>query len=236
MQIESSSIRKSPENDAEKRYLTNAVRKWLHFLFYEKYFLYICTASERLKILVMDLNKNFELFLKKLEEIGVPTEKLVENYGEKVKFASFSVSSEYGLAFEGSLIYVLLYKLTPYAIKINELYPEDVRVDKNSLIKVCLLHQIGKAIRIVENNNEWEVKNRKLPFKYVDGLPAIRTGLQSLSMACRCGIEFSDVEVEAMTVNDRELSDNQARFHAGIMSSIVRQASEMVYTEVSSKK
>jgi hypothetical protein len=34
-----------------------------------------------------------------------------------------------------------------------------------------------------------------------------------------------------MTINDRDLSDDQARWHASIMASIVRQANEMVYLE-----
>lgn len=183
----------------------------------------------------MDLEKNLEIYLKKLEELGLFTDSFSELYGEKLKTASFSTSSEYGLGFEGSLLYILLYKLTPYAIKLNELYPESIRVDKNSLIKVCLLHQIAKAIRIVPNDNDWEVRNRKLPFKYSEGMPAIRTGLHSLTLCFNCGILFTEDEVEAMTVNDRELTDMQARFHSSLMSNIVRQASEMVYTEFAEK-
>ena len=113
----------------------------------------------------------------------------------------------------------------------NELYPAEIRVDRNQLIKVCLLHQIAKAIRITPNDNDWEIRNRKLLFKYTEGMPAIRTGLHSLSMCFNCGIQFTDDEVEAMTVNDREMTDTQSRFHSSMMSNIIRQASEMVYIE-----
>jgi hypothetical protein len=34
-----------------------------------------------------------------------------------------------------------------------------------------------------------------------------------------------------MTVNDRDLSDEQARWHSSLFASIVRQANEMVYLE-----
>jgi hypothetical protein len=179
----------------------------------------------------MDKLSNYELFLKKLNQLGVDTAKLAEEYGERLTNETFSINSEYGLAYDGSLIEVILYKLTPYAIRLNELFPEAIRVDKASLIKVCLLHQIAKAVRLTPNDNEWEIKNRGLLYKYVQGQPSIRTGLHSLVIANNCGITFTPEEAEAMTVNDRDLTDDQARWHSSLMASIVRQASEMVYLE-----
>jgi hypothetical protein len=50
-------------------------------------------------------------------------------------------------------------------------------------------------------------------------------------MATNSGIQFTPEEAEAMTVNDRDLSDDQARWHSSLMASIIRQANEMVYLE-----
>lgn len=180
---------------------------------------------------MVDKLKNYELYLKKLNQLGIDTTKLVENYGEKIADATFSISNSNGLAFEGSLIDTILYKLTPYAVKINDLFPKEMQVDKNSLVKVCLLHHIAKAIRLEKNDNEWEIKNRGLLYKYTTNQPSIRTGLHSLMIATNCGIMFTTEEAEAMTVNDRDLSDDQARWHSSLMASIVRQANEMVYLE-----
>ncbi len=178
-----------------------------------------------------DKLKNYELFLKKLSQIGVETTKLSEDFGEKIADAPFSNLESTGMAYDGALINTLLYKLTPYAIKINEMFPTELQVDKNSLVKVCLLHQIAKAIRLEKNDNDWEIKNRGMIYKYAANQPSIRTGLHSLIMATNCGIQFTAEEAEAMTINDRDLSDDQARWHASIMASIVRQANEMVYLE-----
>lgn len=178
-----------------------------------------------------DKLKNYELYLKKLNQLGIDTEKLAEDFGDKIADATFSANYSNGLAFDGALLNTLLYKLTPYAIKINELFPVELQVDKASLIKVCLLHQIAKAIRLEKNDNEWEIKNRGMVYKYTSNQPSIRTGLHSLIMATNCGIQFTAEEAEAMTVNDRDLSDDQARWHSSIMASIVRQANEMVYLE-----
>ena len=178
-----------------------------------------------------DKLSNYELYLKKLDNLGIDTTKLSEDYGEQLADATFGMNSENGLAYDGALIYTLLYKLTPYAIKINELFPKEIQVDKSSLVKVCLLHQIAKAVRLTKNDNEWEIKNRGLVYKYMPNQPSIRTGLHSLVIAQNCGIQFTPEEAEAMTVNDRDLSDDQARWHSSLMASIVRQANEMVYLE-----
>jgi hypothetical protein len=55
-------------------------------------------------------------------------------------------------------------------------------------------------------------------------------------MCFECGIPLSTEEIEAMTVNDRDLSDDQARWHSSIMATIVRQASELTYLQINGKK
>lgn len=175
--------------------------------------------------------KNFKIFITKLEEVGVPTKVLVEKYGNAIKSATFSHRSEYGLAYDGALLQVILYKLTPYAIKMNELYPESMRVNRNQLIKVCLLHQLSKSVRLTKNTNEWQAKNGGQPYMFTPNQLSIRTGLHSLAMCQECGINFTLEEVEAMTTNDRDATDMQAKWHSSIFASIVNNASEMVYLE-----
>jgi len=183
-----------------------------------------------------DIAKNYEIFIKKLKQLDIDTDKLEKEYGELIANATFSAHADNGLAYDGSLLHTVLYKLTPYAIKLNELYPADIQVDKNSLIKICLLHQIAKAVRLIKNDNQWEIEKRGLPYKYNPNVPAIRSGLHSLIMATNCGISFTAEEAEAMTVNDRDMTDEQARWHSSLMSSIIRQASEMVYLEANNIK
>ena len=104
------------------------------------------------------------------------------------------------------------------------------------MVKVCLLHHIGKAIKLIKNDNDWEVSKRNLVYKYNNELPSIRTGLLSLSMLQECGIELSFDEVEALTVNDRDLTDDQSRWYSSTMATIVRQANELTYITINKKK
>ena len=180
--------------------------------------------------------KNLNLFFNKLSNLGIETSYLKDIFGGLLMKGSFTNSNEFGNAYEGSLLEIVLKTLTPYAVRLNELLPENKRVDKDTLVKVCLLHQIAKAVRLVPNDNTWEVEKRGLVYKYDNNLPSIRTGLHSLIICQNCGIQFSAEEAEAMTVNDRDLTDDQARWHSSIMATIIRQASELTYLTINERK
>ena len=181
-------------------------------------------------------NKNYELYLKKLSQIGVDATMFAGNFGEKIKDASFTNINDFGNAYQGSLLEIVLKVLTPYAVRLNELLPDEQKVDKNTLVKICLLHHIAKAVRLVPNDNQWEIEKRGMVYKYDENQPSIRTGLHSLIMAQQSGISFTPEEAEAMTVNDRDLTDDQARWHSSVMATIVRQANELTYIQINKKK
>lgn len=177
-------------------------------------------------------SKTYETYLKKLIACGVSEEscnKLREKYGDILYIASYSTKSDSGLAYEGSMIETALKKLAVFAVKINELYPEQIRVNKESLVKVCLLQHISKAQRLTKSNDTWRIEKLGELYNYTSGMPAIGTGLHSLIMAVECGIVFTPFEAEAMTIIDRQEDDPQAKYHSSMLTSIVKQANEMVY-------
>ena len=176
--------------------------------------------------------KNEMLFFKRLNQLGIDTECMSKELGEKILNATFTLSNEYGQAYDGSFLEIVLKKLTPYAVKINELLPESVRVDKDSLVKVCLLHQVAKAVKIVPNDNIWEMEKRGLLYKYDKSQPSIKTGLHSLVLCQNCGVTFTPQEAEAMTINDREPTDEQAKWFSSVMATIVKQANELTYATI----
>jgi len=180
--------------------------------------------------------KNFEFFIKKLSQVGVPTDALAGELWDKIMNGSFTNINDFGNAYQGSLLEIVLKVLTPYAVKLNDLLPEQQRVDKGTLVKICLLHHIAKAIRLVPNDNQWEIEKRGMVYKYAENQPSIRTGLHSMILAQQAGVSFTAEEAEAMTVNDRDLTDDQARWHSSVMATIVRQANELTYIQINNKK
>lgn len=171
---------------------------------------------------------NFELFIKKLNQLGIDTSKLVENLGEKLKNGSFSTSTSTNLAGDGTLIDTILKVLTPFAVRINNLLDEDKRVDQNILVKVCLLHQISKSVEYIPTNEDW-LKKKGYLYEYSKDKPAIKTGLYSLILCQENGITFTPAEAEAMTINDRRLDDEQANFYSSKLSEIVKIANSLTY-------
>lgn len=175
-----------------------------------------------------------ETYFTKLRNCGISDDSIArikESWGSLLSEASYSTKADSGLAYEGSLIETILGKLTVFAVKLNNLYPEEIRVNKKSLVKVCLLQHISKCQRMTKQTNVWRKNNLGEIYTYADGLPAIGTGLHSLMMAAGAGIELLPFEVEAITIIDRKEDDLQAKFHCSLLSSIVRQANEMVYMQ-----
>lgn len=178
-------------------------------------------------------NKIIDTYFKKLEGCGVSSEvcnNIKETLGPVLFSASYGMKESDGTAYEGSMIEVSLTKLAVFAVKINELYPEKMRVDIKSLVKVCLLQHISKALRYIKSDDAWRIKNLGELYKYnTNKMPAIGFGLHSMMLAIECGVEFTPFETEAMTIIDRKEDDAQAKYYTSLLTQIVRQANEMVY-------
>lgn len=158
------------------------------------------------------------------------TESLIEAVGgdDAIMRASYATTEDTGLAYEGSLCKTIL-NLTSYAIKINELLPEEKQADKNSLVKVCLLIGLSKVLMFLPNDNEWEVTKRGMNYKFNDALDgALRSGERSILIATNAGIKFSEIEFEAMRINDKSVDDDYSRYYSSPLSVCVRQASEII--------
>ena len=85
--------------------------------------------SEELK------KKNFNLFLTKLKNIGIDLTNIDESLASKIINATFAINVENNCAYDGSMLHIVLRTLTPLALKINELLPENIRVDNTLLLK-----------------------------------------------------------------------------------------------------
>lgn len=178
------------------------------------------------------LVSNFTKFKKRLvtyfgEDV---TENLLEALGgdEAVMKAPFAHTTEQGLCFDGALCKTII-NITTYALKINDLLPENKRADKASLIKVCLLHQIAKAQLYLPNTDTWQREKRGILYTYNDELEgSLRVGERSFLIAVNAGIRFNEIEYEAMRIMDKTLDDNYARWRASSLSTVVRQANEII--------
>lgn len=158
------------------------------------------------------------------------TEKLVELLGgdEVVMNATYSNLLESGSAYDGSFVRCII-RMTKIANQINEILPEELRADKNSIYKVCLLSQIAKIVMLSRNENNWEVVNRGMVYKYNKLNGALRTGERSIMLATNAGITFNDFEFEAMGILDSNTEDDSyKKYFSSSLSTVVRQAAEII--------
>lgn len=175
--------------------------------------------------------KNYTIFLKKLGDLDINTEVLESKYGEQLKNGTYSISKEHGLAYEGSLLNVVLRKLTPFALKTNDILPEGVKVeDTKKIVKVCLLQHLAKVLMFVKNENEWEVSKLGKVFTYAPTKMAMRLGVRSVALAMSLGINLDEEEIEAITIIDKE-GDDDIKYYARPLATVVRIANELVTTD-----
>lgn len=179
--------------------------------------------------------KNLAIFKKKLEAYGVSSDKVDEVFGDTLLNAPYSLDVANGTCYEGSLLHIVLRILTPYAIKLNDVLPEEIKVNQESLIKVCLIQHLSKSEMFVKNDNAWEIEKMGKIFKFNPKKIALKCGTRSIAFAFKLGIELSDIEIEALTIIDKD-GDEQAKFYANPISVIVKHANELVNVETLYKK
>lgn len=177
--------------------------------------------------------KNYKICLIKL--VG---EEVAENFlnllgGEdRVAKATYSNLLDSGSAYDGSLIKNVM-KLSKYADKINNILPDEVKADSDSIHKVVFLSQMSKVLLFEDNDNNWEVNNRGILYKYNNNLEgALRVGERSILIAMNAGIKFTEIEYEAMRILDKDNGDdNYTKYFSSPLSTVIRQASELITLE-----
>lgn len=176
--------------------------------------------------------KNFKTYkggLIKLfgEEIA---ERIIEALGgeEKVSNATYANSKDSGAAYNGAFIKNVI-RLTKTANELNNVLPEEIRANVTSINKVCMLSQIAKVQMFKENDNNYEIINRGILYKFETLSGALRTGERSTLIASNAGVVFSEVEYEAMrAIDNLSVDDNYTKFFSSPLSLVIRQAYEII--------
>jgi len=173
--------------------------------------------------------KNTKKYFDTAEKYGFMTDSLIEFLGQEFINAPASTATNLHNAFEGGLIAHLLLT-TKYAISINNVLPPDLQVEVSSLIKVCLLHQIGKAKLYKVNNSKWH-NDRGIKYEFNEELTSLRIGERSAIYALSNGVVLSEEEFQAIINHDKDDTDKQAKWYSTTLAVILRQANELAIVE-----
>ena len=88
--------------------------------------------------------KNAKVYHDRAVSYGVSNDELLSLLGSEFITAPCTTSSNMYGAYEGGLIKHLL-NVTKHAVRVNTSLSDSKKVDEKSLIRVSLVHQIGKA-------------------------------------------------------------------------------------------
>jgi hypothetical protein len=167
-------------------------------------------------------------------KLGFMTEDLIKFLGESFIKAPASTMTDLYNAFEGGLIDHLL-RVTSYAVKFNNALPEEEKVDQNSLIKVCLLHQIGKANLYKPCESEWHRKNQGKMYEFNSDVSSMRVGERSVYYAMSHGVKFTEEEYSAILNFDKN-DDKMSEYHNSSVGDLLKTAALFAIKNEKNKK
>jgi hypothetical protein len=129
--------------------------------------------------------------------VGVINDKLLDLLGVEFITAPCTTTTSLHGAYDGGLIQHIL-KVTKYAIEINNILPEAKQMNKESIIRVCLIHQIGKSNMYAEQKSQWHKDNRGEMYTFNEEVLNLNTAERSMFYALKSGIELTEDEVFAI--------------------------------------
>jgi hypothetical protein len=178
----------------------------------------------------LKIEKNKNRFIDSVNNNGsFITSELYEFLGEDLWSAPASTTLQLHNCFPGGLVDHIL-KVTTYAVRINDTLPEKLRVGKESLIKVCFLHQIGKVKLYLLNSVDWELKKGML-YRFNEELASMKISERSILYCNRFNVKLTDNEFQAIMNFEKTEDDKQSRWYSDILSIILKQSIELAIYE-----
>jgi hypothetical protein len=174
--------------------------------------------------------KNTKKYFQTADSVGFMTEELTQFLGQDFIEAPASTNKDLNTAFEGGLIDHLL-RTTKFGVSINETLPENLKLKKEDVIKVCLLYQIGKAHAFTPCLSEWHRNNQGKMYEFNSNILSMRIGERSAYYALSNGVKLTELEYQAIVNHDKDDTDKQSKYHTSVLGMLLKQANEWAITE-----
>jgi hypothetical protein len=138
-----------------------------------------------------------------------------------------ALTEDMGTAYKGALL-MHINMTCALAQRMIKMISGTFQIDEDSILKVCCLMHLSKRFMYVENDNEWEIKNRGLFFKFAKDMEGcLKGGERSALEALNNGVNITPTEFEAIkALDDDDVTKNPFK---SIQTIIVRQVNELAY-------
>lgn len=172
------------------------------------------------------LESNKQKFLETNNKYKIFTQELLDFLGDEFYVAPASPMLDMVGCYPGGLLNHLI-KACKYAVQINDLLPEPIKQNKDSIIKCVFLSQIGKVFMFKPNPSEWHRKNLGKMYEFSDDLVSLKTGERSAYYAINYGVKLKENEFQAIINQDKDETDKQAKYYSESLTNIVKQGIEL---------
>jgi len=166
----------------------------------------------------------YEIFY---ETTGLGSYYDMDKLKEELLSSPCAINEEAGTAYKGALI-MHINMICALAQRLAKMVSGTFQIDEVTLLKICCIMHLSKRNIYEVNDNEWEIKNRGLIFKFRKNIEGILKGSErSLLEALNNGVNITPTEYEAIkSLDDTEANNNMCK---SIYTTIVRQANELAY-------
>jgi len=170
--------------------------------------------------------KNKQRLIETSDKYGVLNESLFNFLGEDLFTAPASTSLNMYGAYPGGLVEHIL-NASKYSVKINDLFPENLRQETSSILKCTILSQLGKVFLFKPNQSEWHKTNLGKMYEFNDELISMRVGERSAFYCSTHGIELNEEEFQTIMNSDKGDDDLQSKYHTTPLGQVVKMGFEM---------
>lgn len=163
---------------------------------------------------------NTKKYFDTAEKMKFMTPELMNFLGQSFIQAPATTNTDMYCAFEGGLITHML-NVAKYAVKINNSLPLEEQVSTDSLVKICLLHQIGKANIYTPETSKWHRETLGRMYTFTENKIAMRVGERSLFYALSHGVILTEEESAAIIAYDK-VDDKMTEYHNSMLGDLLK--------------
>lgn len=165
--------------------------------------------------------KNKEVFLELNTKYKIFTKELLDFLGENLFLSPATTNLDMFGCYPGGLMQHMI-NSCKHSITLNDMLPENLRINKTTIIKCSFITHIGKVFLYVENKNEWSKKTLGKIYEFNNDLIIMKGNHRSVYYANRYGIELTENEYNAI-INQ----DNENNYNEDILTFLLKKGIEM---------
>jgi len=173
-----------------------------------------------------NIEKNWNKYESLCKRFSDPAlDALVEKIGERLAVCPFSIKTDLPGCYPGGLIDMSL-RVSATMRKINDTLDEPERLPVAKILKVGLLHDLGKvgdleSDHFLDQDSSWHREKLGQLYKYNESLPKMSYAHRTLFLLQTAGVNLDRDEWEAILLSGgMHLEEN--RFYAGSRSSLTK--------------